>query len=67
MKFYELTYIVEGEAEERLEALGERYKEINGWNEKQILQFAVTAMHQTDIDMKLQLLEEILRDLEKGK
>lgn len=67
MEFYELIYIVEEKAQERLSALAERYKKINGWNEKEMLQFAVAATHQTDIEMKLQFLEETLRGLEKGE
>ena len=43
MEFYELIYIVEEKAQERLSALAERYKKINGWNEKEMLQFAVAA------------------------
>lgn len=38
-------YIIDNEAlEERLTDLAERYKKINGWTEKDILQFAVNAM-----------------------
>lgn len=43
MKFYEITYIIEDEQQERLSALAERYEKVNGWNEKEILQFAVAA------------------------
>ena len=38
MKFYEVTYIVEDEENERLSKLAERYGKINGWNEKEISQ-----------------------------
>lgn len=61
--FYELTYIVEGSQKERLSELARRFRDINGWNEKQLLQFAVTAMHKEDLDAKLQFLENILKDL----
>lgn len=31
MKFYEITYIIEDEQQERLSALAERYEKVNGW------------------------------------
>lgn len=67
INFYELTYIIEDGQRKRLSELAERFKRINGWNEKEMLQFAVTATQQVDIDMKLQFLEGIIRDLEKGE
>lgn len=36
MKFYEITYIIEDEQQERLSALAERYEKVNGWNEKEM-------------------------------
>lgn len=65
MEFYELTYIVEKDAQERLSALAERYKKINGWKEREILQFAVVATSNTDIELKLQFLEEYIVHLEE--
>ena len=59
-----MTYIVENDAQERLSALAERYKKINGWNEKEILQFAVAATSKTDIEQKLQFLEEYICHIE---
>lgn len=67
MKFYELTYIVEGEAQKRLSALAARYEKINGWKEKEILQFAVAASYKTDIEPKLQFLEEHIAHLERHR
>ncbi len=64
MEFYEVTYIVESDAQERLSALAERYKKINGWNEKEILQFAVAATSKADIEQKLQFLEEYISHIE---
>lgn len=62
MKFYEMTYIVEEEQQERLSALAERYEKVNGWNEQEILQFAVTATSKDDIESKLQFLgNEIIK------
>ncbi len=60
-----MTYIVDNDAQERLSALAERYKEINGWNEKEILQFAVAATSKTDIELKLQFLEEYITHIEE--
>ena len=65
MKFYEITYIVEDEANERLSKLAERYEKIKGWNEKEILQFAVAATSKNDIETKLKFLEEQIVPLEK--
>lgn len=62
-----MTYIVEGEAQERLSALAERYKKINGWNEKEILQFAVTAFAKSDIEIKLKFLEKNIERAEKSQ
>lgn len=45
MKHFELEIIIDNEEVERkLEELAERYKNINGWDEKDLLQFAVNAM-----------------------
>ncbi len=60
-----MTYIVENDAQERLSVLAERYKKINGWNEKEILQFAVAATSKTDIELKLQFLEEYITHIEE--
>ena len=49
MEIYEVVYIIEDGQQEKLTALAERYKKINGWDEKEILQFAVTATSQADI------------------
>lgn len=65
MEFYELCYIVEDDAQERLSELAKRYKKINGWNEKDILQFAVAATNKSDIEIKLRFLEECITELEQ--
>lgn len=65
MKFYEITYIVEDGQQERLSALAERYEKVNGWSEKEILQFAVTATSKDDIETKLRFLEKEIVKLEK--
>jgi len=43
MKFYEVTIILEDSQQERLEKLAKRFKKINGWSEKEILQFVVNG------------------------
>lgn len=39
MKFYEVTIILDGKQQERLENLAKRFKEINGLGEWDIMQF----------------------------
>ena len=63
MNFYELTYIVEDEQQERLSGLARRFEKINGWDEKSMLQFAVNA--DSDIERKLLFLEKMLLGLER--
>lgn len=65
MKFYEITYIIEDEQQERLSALAERYEKVNGWNEKEILQFAVAATSKEEMESKLQFLENEIVKMEK--
>lgn len=65
MKFYEITYIVEDETNVRLSKLAERYEKVNGWNEKEILQFAVAATSKNDIEEKLKFLEGQIVTLEE--
>lgn len=65
MKFYEITYIIDDEQQEKLSALAERYEKINGWNEKEILQFAVTATSKEDMKTKLRFMESNIIELEK--
>lgn len=65
MKFYEITYIIEDEQQERLSALAERYEKVNGWNEKEILQFAVAATSKEEMESKLQFLEKEIVKMEK--
>ena len=43
MKFYEVTIILEDGQQERLERLAKRFKRINGWDEREILQFVVNG------------------------
>ncbi len=65
MKFYEVTIILEDEQEKRLENLARRFKEINGWGEKEILQFVVNGC--TDnTDAMLAFMEMKAEQLEKS-
>lgn len=65
MNFYKITHIVEEEQQARLSRLAERYAVINGWNEEEILQFAVAADYQNDMEEKLRFLEGYIDQLEK--
>ena len=67
MKFYEIMYIIEDEQQERLLALAERYEKVNGWNEKEILQFAVAATYKYDMESKLKFLEGEIVKIEKDQ
>ena len=64
MEFYELCYIVEDDAQKRLSELAKRYEKINGWNEKDLLQFAVAATSKGDIEVKLRFLEDCINEIE---
>ena len=65
MEFYKIIYIVEDKANTRLLKLTERYAKVNGWNERDLLQFAVTATCKSDIEAKLNFLEEQIIPLEE--
>lgn len=65
MHFYNLMYIVEERNQKRLSELAERFDKINGWHEKELLQFSVLAMGKEDIESKLCFWEEILDKLER--
>lgn len=67
MKPYKLTYLLDDNQEKRLSAIAGRYREINGWGENDILQFAVTAFTQSDMERKLDFLENKIGQLEKEK
>ena len=67
MKFYEIMYIIEDEQQERLLALAERYEKVNGWNEREILQFAVAATYKYDMESKLKFLEGEIIKIEKDQ
>ena len=65
MKNFEIMHIIDDEElEERLKKLAERYKLINGWTEKDILQFAVNATPLTKV--WLEFMEMKADELEKS-
>lgn len=64
MKFYEVTIILDGRQQERLENLAKRFKKINGWGEWDIMQFAVNGFTGIREDM-LTFMEKKAAELEK--
>ena len=60
MEICGLTYTLEGGAQERFISLAECYKRLNDWSKKDILQFAINASSETDIEIKLQFLEKYI-------
>lgn len=65
MKFYDITYMIEDEQHKKLSDLTERYAKIKGWNENQVLQFAVNRTIKADMKTKLSFLENEIVRLEK--
>ena len=66
MQFYEITHIVDNkEWESKFSELAERCKDLNGWSEKDLLQFAVTNMPMYKV--WLMYLEDFVVDLEQSK
>jgi len=64
MKFYEVTIILDGKQQERLENLAKRFKKINGWDEGNIMQFIVNGLISGREDM-LTFMEEKVVELKK--
>lgn len=64
MRIYEVPIIIEGEREERIARLTERYRKINGWKEQDILEFAANA-YSSYLDVMLQLMEANADQFEK--
>ena len=67
MTFYELTFWLEDDQQKRLSELAERYKAINNWDEKSLLQFALTTLtnNPNSVEMMLEFLEIKAEQLEK--
>ena len=64
MRFYEVTIILENGQQERLEKLAHRFKKINGWGEKEILQFVVNGCA-GNTDAMLTFMETKAEQMEK--
>ena len=72
MQAYEITHIIDNEEwESRLTELAHRCSKLNGWTEKDLLQFAVWLMHLEDTvtDMEQEgkrkgFLEKLLKQKE---
>lgn len=66
MQSYEITHIVDNKDWEiKLTELAKRCKDLNGWSEKDLLQFAVSSMPMYKV--WLMYLEDFVIDLEQSK
>lgn len=66
MQFYEITHIIDNkEWESKFTELAERCKDLNGWTEQELLQFAVQTMPMYRV--WLMYLEDFVIDLEQSK
>lgn len=65
MKFYEVTIILEDSQQERLENLAKRFRKINGWEEKEIMQFVVNGFS-GNTDAMLTFMEMKAEQMEKS-
>lgn len=54
--FYNITIILNDEQEKRLNKLEEKFKQINGWDKQDILQFGMSAMTK-NVDISLLFME----------
>ena len=64
MSSYELTYTLGIDHQKTLSELVRRCREVNGWSEQELLQYAATANSKAEIEMKLQFLQEAVPLLE---
>lgn len=64
MSSYKLDYTLGIDQQKTLSALAKRCREINGWGEQALLQYAATANSKAEIEMKLQFLQEMVPLLE---
>lgn len=66
MKVIEVTHIIDNvEQEKQLEELAKRCEKLNGWTEKDLLQFAVQTMPMYHVWMMY--LDDVVHDLEQEK
>lgn len=69
MTCYELTLWLEDGQQKRLSNLAEKYKSYNNWNEKDLLQFALTVLanNSNTVEMMLEFLELKLEQMNETK
>ena len=64
MNSYKLDYVLGIDQQKTLSELARRCREINGWSEQELLQYAATANSKVEIEMKLLFLQEAVSLLE---
>ena len=64
MNSYKLDYTLGIDQQKTLSALARRFREINGWGEQELLQYAAAANSKAEIEMKLQFLQKQVALLE---
>lgn len=64
MDSYNLSYTLDPEQCKTLSGLARRCRNINGWGPQELLQYAVTANSQAEIDLKLDFLQDAVAHLE---
>lgn len=66
MQYYEIVHLIDNdEWEQKLSGLAQRCKSVNGWTEKDLLQFAVNTMPMYKV--WLMYLEDKVIELENDK
>ena len=58
MNSYKLDYTLGIDQQKTLSVLARRFREINGWGEQELLQYAAAANSKAEIEMKLQFLQK---------
>lgn len=64
MKLYNISYKITNEKNKMLSQLAARFKEMNGWDEQEMLQFAFDQFYEKDIEKRIEYLEGYLDKLE---
>ncbi|MDE6911468.1 MAG: hypothetical protein K2P44_13535 [Lachnospiraceae bacterium] len=67
MKLYNISYKITNEKNKMLSQLAARFKEMNGWDEQEMLQFAFDQFYEKDIEKRIEYLEGYLDKLEYEK
>lgn len=66
MNMHQINILLDNEQDERLNALVERFKPINGWDAVGLLEFAFTAHMSMTNNLMLTFLEAKAEQLEKS-